>query len=461
LKAKSKPTSERPLVDLVIRNGYVITMDARGTRYKLADIAIQQGGIVSLGPSLDVLGKDEIDAKGNAVLPGLIDCHMHETLLRGLCEDLPLMQWLNDICFPKDHAERPEHIQAAAYMNQLEMIRGGITTFIDIFRFPFEAAAVAEQSGLRAIFSPQVIDDPVGVGETLEDNITFIRDWHDRVPGRIFTWFGPHAIYSCTSQTLKTMRDLSEQYDVGIHIHLAETKDEVDLCLKQYGKTPVEYLHDLGLLSNRLLAAHAIHLTDGDIQLLAEHDVAASYNPSSNMKLADGVAKVPELMAAGVRLGLGTDSNLSNNNLDMFEEMRIGAMLQKLWRNAPESMPCEQLLRLATNRAADCLGLGQQIGSLEVGKRADIIVVNLHAPHMWPILPEPHSNVLEQLVYSANAGDVLTTIVDGRILMHDRNVLTLDEGPVEQIVNRAAQDLVQSAGLEERLVRIAERRKTG
>ena len=461
MKAKSKQASERPLVDLVIRNGYVITMDARGTRYSSADIAVQQGSIVSLGSSLEVLGKKEIDARGNAVLPGLIDCHMHETLLRGLCEDLPLMQWLNDICFPKDHAERPEHIRAAAYMNQLEMIRGGITTFIDIFRFPLEAAAVAERSGLRAIFSPQVIDDPVGVGETLESNLAFVREWQGRVPGRIFTWFGPHAIYSCTPQTLKAIRDFAEQYDVGIHTHLAETKDEVDLCLKQYGKTPVEYLHDLGLLSPRLLVAHAIHLTDGDIRLLAEHDVAASYNPSSNMKLADGVARVPELMAAGVRLGLGTDSNLSNNNLDMFEEMRIGATLQKLWRNDPQSMPCEQLLQLATNRAADCLGLGRQIGSLEVGKRADIIVVNLHAPHMWPILPEPRSNVLEQLVYSANAGDVLTTIVDGKILMQDRIVLTLDEAPVEQIVNQAAQDLVQSAGLEERLVRIAERRKAG
>lgn len=461
MKAKSNHPSEYPLVDLVIRNGYVITMDAQGTRYRSADIAVQQGKIVSLGPTLDVRGTNEIDAKGNAVLPGLIDCHMHETLLRGLCEDLPLMQWLNEICFPKDHSERPEHIRAAAYMNQLEMIRGGVTTFIDIFRFPFEAAAVAERSGLRAIFSPQVIDDPVGVGETLESNLAFVREWQDRVPGRIFTWFGPHAIYSCTSQTLKTIRDLAEQYDVGIHTHLAETKDEVDLCLKQYGKTPVEYLHDLGLLSPRLLVAHAIHLTDGDIQLLAEHDVAASYNPSSNMKLADGVARVPELMAAGVRLGLGTDSNLSNNNLDMFEEMRIGAALQKLWRNDPVSMPCELILQLATNRAADCLGLGQQIGSLEVGKQADIIVVNLHAPHMWPILPEPRSNVLEQLVYSASSGDVLTTIVDGKILMRDRSVLTLDEAPVEQMVNQAAQDLVQSAGLEERLVRIAERRKAG
>ena len=446
--------------DLVIRNGYVITMDAQGTRFPSADIAVQDGRIAGLGSGVAWHGKKEIDARGNAVLPGLIDCHMHETLMRGICEDLPLLRWLEEICFPKDRAERPEHIHAAALMNQLEMIRGGITTFIDIFRFPHEAALVAEQSGLRAIFSPQVIDEPAGAGETLESSLDFIHDWKDRVPGRIFTWFGPHAPYSCRPETLQEMRDLADQYDVGIHIHLAETEDEVKLFLQQHGKTPVEYLHDLGLLSPRLLAAHAIHLTESDIELLAKHDVATSYNPSSNMKLADGVAKIPELLQAGIRVGLGTDSNLSNNNLDMFEEMRVGASLQKLWRMDAEALPCELILQMATNRAAKCLGMDSQIGSLEAGKRADMIVVNLHTPHMWPLLPEPHSNVIEQLVYSAGAADVLTTIVDGRVLMQDRNVLTLDEGSVEQMVNQAAQDLMQAAGLEERLACIVERRRS-
>ncbi len=451
-------STANPMADLLIKNGYVITMDARGTRYRAADVAVREGVISAIGTRLPLQGKKEIDAGGNAVLPGLIDCHMHETLMRGLCEDLPLMRWLDEICFPKDRAERPEHVRAAAYMNQLEMIRGGITTFIDIFRYPGEAAAVAEQSGLRGIFSPQVIDAPAGAGETLESNLAFIREWKDRVPGRILTWFGPHAPYSCTPETLQSMQDLAEKYDVGIHTHLAETEDEVNDFLARYGKTPTAYLNDLGLLSPRLLAAHAIHLTDEDIRLLADHHVATSYNPSSNMKLADGVARVPELLAAGVRVGLGTDSNLSNNNLDMFEEMRIGASLQKLWRKDAEALPCELILRMATNQAADCLGLGQQIGSLEVGKRADIILVNLHVPHMWPILPEPHSNVIEQLVYSAGSGDVLTTIVDGKVLMQDRKVLTIDEEPVEQMVNDAAQDLMRTAGLEERLLRIAERR---
>jgi 5-methylthioadenosine/S-adenosylhomocysteine deaminase len=443
--------------DLIIRNGYVITMDPQGARHRPGDVAVQDGAITAIGPQLPLHGELEIDAQGNAVLPGLIDCHMHETLMRGLCEDLPLMRWLKEICFPKDRAERPEHVQAAAYMNQLEMIRGGVTTFIDIFRFPNEAAAVAEQSGLRAIFSPQVIDQPAGAGETLESSIAFIEAWKDRLPGRIFTWFGPHAPYSVSADTFRRMRDLAERFDIGIHTHLCETRDEVSQFLERFGKTPVEYLNDLGLLSPRMLVAHAVHLSDADIHLLAEHDVAVVYNPSSNMKLASGVARVPELIAAGVRVGLGTDSNLSNNNLDMFEEMRLGALLQKVWRNDAEALPCELVLRLATSRAAECLGLAERIGSLEIGKRADLILVDLHPPHMWPIIPEPRSNVIEQLVYSASASDVLTTIVDGKVLMRDRQVVTLDESKAERMVHEAALDLMRLAGLEERLDLIAGR----
>ena len=437
--------------DLIIRHGHIVTMDPAGTRYQSADIAIRDETILAVGPGLPQRAQTEIEAAGNAVLPGLVDCHMHQTLLRGLCEDLPLMRWLEEVCFPKDRAFEPEHQRAAALMNQLEMIRGGVTTYIDIFRFPVEAARIAERSGLRSIFSPQIIDDPSGAGETLQSSLAFIRDWHDRVPGRIFTWFGPHAPYSCRPDTFVEIQKLAEAYDVGIHTHLAETLDEVNLFRDRYGKTPVQFLADLGLLSSRLLVAHGVHLSDEDIRLLAQHDVAVAYNPSSNMKLASGVARIPDLLAAGVRVGLGTDSNLSNNNLDMFEEMRIGAMLQKLARSDAAALPCERILRMATIEAAACLGLADKIGSIEVGKRADLILVDLHSPHMWPVLPEPASNIIEQLVYSASAGDVLTTIVDGAVLMQDRNVLTLEESEAEQIVMEAALDLIQKAGLEQYL----------
>lgn len=437
--------------DLIVRGGHVVTMNPDGARYQSADLAIRDGIILAVGPDLPHTSENEIDASGQAVLPGLVDCHMHQTLLRGLCEDLPLMRWLEEICFPKDRSFEPEHQRAAALMNQLEMIRGGITTYIDIFRFPEEAARVAERSGLRSIFSPQIIEDPPGAGETLESTLAFIEAWKDRVPGRIFTWFGPHAPYSCGAETYQEIQRWAEHYDVGIHTHLAETADEVALFQDRHGVSPARYLADLGLLSPRLLVAHGVHLSDADIALLADHDVAVAYNPSSNMKLASGIARVVDLQQAGVRVGLGTDSNLSNNNLDMFEEMRLGAMLQKLGRSDAAALPCEKVLRMATIEAAACLGLEDQVGSLEVGKRADVIVIDLHAPHLWPVLPEPASNIVEQLVYAATAGDVLTTIVDGEILMRDRKVRTLDQLEAERLVLEASRDLIQKSGLSQLL----------
>jgi 5-methylthioadenosine/S-adenosylhomocysteine deaminase len=433
--------------DLLIKNGHVICMDTAGTRYQNADIAIRDGVITAIESKLSVEARTVIDARGNAVMPGLIDCHMHETLLRGLMEDLPLMRWLNEICFPKDGAFQPRHQRAAAMMSQLEMIRGGITTFIDIFRYPGVAAEIVESSGLRGIFSPQLIDDPLGPGETLESSLAFIEAWRDRCPERIKTWFGPHSLYTVQEETMRQMQPLAEKYGIGVHIHLAETKDEFDQCLAKYGKTPTQRLADFGLQGPKVLAAHGVHLTDEDIEILAELDIAVAHNPSSNMKLASGVARVPDLIEAGVRVGLGTDSNLSNNNLDMFEEMRLAAMLQKLSRVDAACMPVEQMLRMATIDGAACLGLQDQVGSLEVGKRADMIVVDLHAPHMWPVLPEPKSNVIEQLVYSANAGDVLSTIVDGQLLMRDREVFSLDVKQAEALVLEASLDLIKVAGI--------------
>lgn len=439
--------------DLIIRNGWVITMDTQGRRYSSADIAVKDGNIMEIAPSLSGLGEQEIDANGNAVLPGLVNGHTHMTLLRGVGDDLPLMRWLYEVMFPKDAEIRPEHIYASALMNQLELIRGGVTTFLDIFRYPSQSAAVALDSGLRAAFAPQIIDEPAGAGETLESNLAFIEEWQDRQPNRIYTWFGPHAPYSNHPETYQKIARLAEVYDVGFHTHICETEDEIKQVREKYGKSPVFLLEEIGVLSPRLSVAHGVHLDPDDIQLLADRGVGVIHNPSSNMKLASGVAPIPDLFAAGVKVGLGTDSNLSNNNLDMFEEMRLAAFLQKLIRKDPSILPCEQVLRMATIGSAACLGLEDQIGSLETGKKADMIIVDLHQPHLYPLFPEPNTNILEQLVYSASAADVLSTIVEGKVLMHQRQVLTLDEENVERIVLEAAQDLVARANIWERLNR--------
>lgn len=442
--------------DLIIRNGWLITMDQMGTRHPSADLAVLGGKIAAIGPALPGFGRQEIDAQGNVVLPGLVDAHMHMTLLRGVGDDLPLMRWLYEVMFPKDAEIHADHIHAAALMNQAELIRGGVTTFLDIFRFPSESAAVAEQSGLRGVFSPQIIDEPAGAGETLESNLAFIDAWHDRVPERLYTWFGPHAPYSNFPETYRKIAQYAEQYDIGFHTHLGETQDEVDQIQEKYGKSSVELLLDAGALNPRLSIAHGIYLTERDIDLLARHGVGVVHNPSSNMKLASGVAPVPELLAAGVKVGLGTDSNLSNNNLDMFEEMRLAAFLHKLTQKDPSVLPCEQVLRMATLGSAACLNLDDRIGSLEVGKRADLIIMDMSSPHLSPLFPEPNTNVIEQLVYSASAGDVNTTIVEGQVLMQDRKLLTVDWEQARALVLEKAQDLIARADTWRRLGRVAE-----
>lgn len=431
--------------DILIRDGVVLTMDAADTVFE-GDVAIAAGKIAALGPRLDVAAERVIDARGDAVLPGFVNAHTHECMERGVFEDLPFMRWLMDFALPKDRAYEPRHMRAAALLNQLEMIQGGTTTFIDIFRFPSEAAAVAERSGLRAIFSPQLIDSPEGVGESLESSIAFIEQWRDRVPDRIRAWFGPHALYSCEPQTYVRIRELADEYRVGIHTHLAESATETEIIAERTGLTPTAYLDRLIGLGPDVLCAHCIRLTEEDLELLAAHDTAVAHCPTSNMKIANGVAPIPELLAHGVRVGLATDSVMTNNNLDMFEEMRQAGLVQKLRTLDAAAMPCRLLLRLATIGSAHALGLGAQIGSLEVGKQADLIVVGLGGAHAWPTFRENGGNVAEQLVYACNARDVRTTIVAGRILMDERRVLTLDTAEVEEIVDREARDLLAKAG---------------
>jgi 5-methylthioadenosine/S-adenosylhomocysteine deaminase len=434
-------------VDLLVTNGIVVTMNQSGDILEDAAVAVDAGRIVGIGAANQYSARQVLDAQRNAVLPGFVDAHMHECLLRGFAEDLPLAEWLDEICFPKDRAYEPHHMRAAALMSQLEMIRGGITTFIDIFRFPDEAAQIAEQSGLRAMFSPQIIETPAGTGETVEQAEAFVRRWKDRVPGRIFPWFGPHAPYSVTADGYRRLRGLADRYGVGIHTHLSETQSEVEQIRRQHGCSPVEYLDRLGVLGPDCLAAHCVHVSESDIEILRNRDVAVAHNPSSNMKLASGIAPLTRLIESGIRVGLGTDSNLSNNNLDMFEEMRLAAMLQKVSTQNAQAISCEAALRMATLGSARCLGLGDEIGSLEVGKRADIILVDLRKPHMWPTFTGPAGNVVEQLVYSANANDVIATFVGGRALMLKGEVKTLDISTAKAIVHGAAVDLLAKASL--------------
>lgn len=432
---------------MIVAGSYLLSMDEKDTRIKNGAVAIDNGKIVAVATLEDIRDQyesaQEIVHENAVIMPGLINAHTHETLTRGLHEDLPLDRWLEEVCFPIENNYIPEDIYAAALMTQLEFIRGGITTFIDIFRFADQAIKVLSKSGLRAIFSPQMFDPPSEELENIDKTVDLIEKYHGSQNGRVSVWFGPHAPYSCSPASYARSAELADKYGVGVHTHLCETKHEVINYEKDYGFRPVEMLKITGVLDVPCLLAHSIHLNDEEIELLANKKETAgiAYNPISNMKLADGVARIPEMLKAGCTVGLGTDSNLSNNGPDLFAEMRIGSYLQKLSNDDATIMPSYVMLKMATMGSAKALKMDHLIGSLEVGKSADLIFVSFESPHMWPIYYENPSNIVEQLVYSARASDVVTTIVDGKILMHDRHVQTIDEKEAFQIVHKRAPEL--------------------
>lgn len=433
--------------DLLLSGGKLLCMDDADTQLRHGAVAVTDGKIVEIG-TRDALrrkysAKEEIHHENAILLPGLIDAHMHETLTRGLHEDLPLMRWLTEVCYPVEGAYRPDDLTAAALMTQAELIRGGVTTFIDIFRFADKAIEVTKQTGLRGIFTPQFFDATADTLESIDKTVGLIEKYHGTENGRISVWFGPHAPYSvCESEYARAAR-LAQELGVGVHTHLCETRDELATIRERYGKNPVEMMRDAGVLDVPCVLAHSIYLTDDDIALLAEKKDTAGlvYCPVSNLKIADGIARIPDIMAAGCTLGLGTDSNLSNNGLDMFQEMRIGSYMQKTFRDDPSVCRCQDMLRLATRGSAKALKLDSIIGSIEPGKCADIIAVSFDSPHLWPVYYENPSNIIEQLVYSARASDVITTVVDGHVLMDDRWLRTVDLEAAFAMVQKCATDL--------------------
>jgi 5-methylthioadenosine/S-adenosylhomocysteine deaminase len=435
------------LVDLLITGGTVVTVDP-ADRVLTADIAIHEKRIVAIGKDLNILAARVLDARDAAVIPGFVNAHMHETLDRGVGEDMAFFEWLHSYALPKDRAYEPRHMYVAAMLNQAEMIAGGTTSFIDIFRHPDQAATVAEMSGLRATFSPQIIDDPVGPGETLDDATEFVAAWHQRVPDRIRAWFGPHSLYSVKASTFGEIRKLTQIYGGGIHTHLAESVAETALVAdRSKGLSPTQYLDELVGLGPDVVAAHCIELSAADLQLLVSRQVGIAHCPTSNAKLGNRRARVSEMLQAGAVVGLGTDSNMTNNDLDMFEEMRMAALVQKQLTGDPTVLSSAQMLRMATMGSAQVLGLSQVVGSLEVGKLADLAVVDLRGVHARPILRYGRTNVVEQLVWACSGRDVRHTVVDGSVLMEDRQMLTLNVEEIVELADRELLHLLDSAGV--------------
>jgi 5-methylthioadenosine/S-adenosylhomocysteine deaminase len=417
-------------VDLIVTGGTVVTVDAAGRVIENGAVAIDGADIAAVDTAAAIAkqfrGRETIDASGQIVLPGLINTHTHApmVLYRGLADDLPLMEWLNNYIFPAESKTvSPEFVRAGTRLAALEMIESGTTTFADMYYFEEEIARETRSAGLRGVLGQTVIQFPVADAKTPADALARAEAFINEFKGDplITPAVAPHAIYTLDGPTLRAARALSKRHDVPTLIHLAESRDETKVAEERRASSPVAYLEGLGFLGPGVVGAHGVWVSDADIQVLKMRNVGISHNPESNMKTASGVAPIPKYLRAGVSIGLGTDGAASNNDLDMFEAMRIAALLAKHDSADPSTLSARTVLEMATIRGARALGMDGRIGSLEPRKRADLITVSVSGARQTPMY-----DPISHLVYVIHGDDVRNTVVNGKVLMRDRNVLTLD-----------------------------------
>ncbi|HPQ28808.1 MAG TPA: amidohydrolase [Desulfobacteraceae bacterium] len=437
----------RAVPDLIIEGGTAVTMVNDMAPIRDAVIFIADGRIADIretgqGERLSDYGAEVINAKDAIIMPGLINTHAHNamTLFRGIADDLPLKQWLFEKIFPAEaRFIDPDSVYWGSLLGCLEMISSGTTCFADGYFFQDSTVRAVHESGMRALVAQGVIDYPSPGVEKPEKNLEvarkFIEKWlgySDLIIPGIFC----HSPVTCSQQTLKGARDISRELNLPLQIHLSETSEEVDEIIKREGKRPVHYLDQIGLINNGLIAAHSIHLDSEEMRCLKEKGVKIAHVPESNMKLCVGTAKVSRMIELGLKVGLGTDGCASNNNLDLFQVMDMAAKLSKVTDFDPVSLDARTVLKMGTAAGASVLGLEKQIGTLENGKNADIIVVDTHAPHLCPVY-DPFSAV----VYSASGADVKDVIVNGKVLMKDRDIKTLDKDEIMKRVNNISKGI--------------------
>ena len=421
-------------VSLLITGGTVVTVDAAHHVFSPGAVAVDGRNIVAVDRA-DVIAKAfkagrTIDATGQVVLPGLVNTHGHApmVLYRGLADDLALMDWLQNYVFPAEaKTVTPEFVRAGTRLAALEMIESGTTTHTDMYYFEEEVAKATREAGMRGVLGETIINFPSPDAKTPTEGLArteaFIKAF--RGDELIVPAVAPHAMYTVDEQWLRASRALADKYGVPVVLHVSETQDEVNTSIEKHKLRPVQYLESIGFWGPRTIAAHGVWLSDAEIAILARRNVALSHNPESNMKLASGAAPIVKAMNAGVLVALGTDGAASNNDLDMFEAMRQAAFLQKLETMDPRALPATTAVEMATIAGARALGMDREIGSLEPGKRADIITVSMTGARQTPMY-----NPISHLVYVSKGDDVQNTIVNGRVLMRDRKVTTLDEASV-------------------------------
>ncbi|HDP69941.1 MAG TPA: amidohydrolase [Actinobacteria bacterium] len=425
-------------IDLLISECLAVTVDDKFSVIENAGIAIDKGKIIAIDKNEKIVpnyeAKKTIIAKNKLAIPGLVNTHTHAAMVyfRGLADDLPLKDWLENHIWPAESKYvNAEFIRNAISLAALEMLKSGTTIFCDMYFLPDVAAEVLEKMKIKAILGGPLLDLPTPVSRSADECLRNAQNLIEKLRGneRIMPAIAPHALYTCSPELLMRAAEISEEYKIPLHIHLSEEKWENEKIMSEKGMSSIAYLKELGVLSERTIAAHVNWVSGEDIEILKETKIGVAHNPQSNMKLATGICPVPDLLMAGIKIGLGTDGATSNNDLDMFGEMQTAARLHKITRKDPTVVNAKEALWMATKGGAEVLGLGDVIGSLESNKKADIVLIDLNKPHLTPLY-----NAHSQLVYSVKSSDVDMVIIDGNLVIENGNSLVCDE---EKILSEA------------------------
>ena len=408
-------------------------------------LLIKDDIITEISPEIDESGIDKIiDAEGKILLPGLINTHTHlsMTLFRGLADDLSLDSWLNDHIWPMEANLNGDYCYIGALLGAVELIKSGTTTFSDMYFYMEDVARAVDDAGIRAVLSYGMIDfgDAEKRENEIKENLALFENCNGMADGRIKVFLGPHAPYTASEDLLIKVRELADEYGMGIHIHVSETQKEIDDISQEKGLRPFEYLDKIGFLGPDVVCAHSVWLSDNEIEIIRKNNVKISHNPCSNMKLASGIAPVSKLIENDICVSIGTDGASSNNNLDLIEELKTASLLQKVSTLDPKVLTSDEAIEMGTIKGAEALGLDSEIGSIEVGKKADIILIDTNSANMVPDSSSLSSNV----IYSANGSNVDTTICNGKILMENKKLIFLDEQEIYDKARQAIKELKEA-----------------
>jgi 5-methylthioadenosine/S-adenosylhomocysteine deaminase len=434
--------------ETLIRHGIIITVDKNDTIYEDGALLIRGDRIVDIGEDRELADKytsveEVIDASRRAVIPGLINTHLHSGLIRGTAEDLSLWEWLSKHVDPMHKALQEEEAYAAARLCYAEGLKSGTTCIMDMYRYMHRCADAAEELGNRVILAPLGADKPGYDYESMENNEPLIRERNNTASGRIKVWVGLEHLVYCTEDAFKEAVRLAEKYDTGIHTHGEESLEMAIRLTKHYGRRPTRVFLDYGILGPQTVLAHCVQVTPEEIDIIARTGTGVAHCPCSNMKLASGVAPIPRFLERGVNVGLASDGIKENNNIDLFEEMKFASLMQKLHHSDASLMDANTTFRMATIGGAKVLGLDEEIGSLEVGKKADLVLVNLSKLHTTPIMGKKYFNAVAHLVFAANGADVERVFVDGRPIVVDGELTTGNEDDIILQAQEAAERLFE------------------